>query len=415
MARKVLSIYLVMLVLQCITYSAHAQLPQDVRDVFEGLLEDLDSDLQIKFRDAIAKDTSTVEFTPEQFKRFRANPANPFEGLDEINADISNANIALKFDLPSIRNRWVSPFERQADNVLSRVNEPAASVARGTVRVFSKQRQVALGMVVKNDGHILTKASEVRHREAITCKTADGRRVAAEIIRIDATNDLAILKIQANGLSAVKWSEKQVAPGSFVITPDYDGSVIAIGTYSVTPRSTVAGEQAFLGVKPETTTQGVRVSEIETGNASHQAGLTDGDVITKLGGNRITDVSSLVKTIRDRRPGDAVEIEYLRNGRPAKTRATLAARDISGEQAARFKMMNRLGAVPSRRDDNFPTVFQHDTPLFPEHCGGPIVDLDGNLLGINIARTGRAATYAIPSSHVKSVLEDFFRENVASR
>jgi serine protease Do len=415
MARKCLGVCLAALLLHFITNSVQAQLPQDVRDVFEGMLDDLESDIQAKFKDAIANETSTVEFTPDQFKRFRANPVNPFEGLEEIDADHSDANIALKFELPSMRNRSISPFERQTSAVLLGAAQPAAAVARQTVRVFSKKRQVALGLVVKSDGYILTKASEIEHREKISCELSDGLRLDAKILKIDNLNDLAILKIEASGLSQVQWSKQPVLPGAFVISPDFDGSVIAIGTYSVAPRSTAAGEQAFLGVKPETTTNGVRVSEIEPGNASHEAGLTDGDVITKLGGKRITDVSSLVKTIRDRRPGDSVEIEYLRNGTPAKTKATLAARDISGEQAARFKMMNRLGAVPSRRFDNFPTVFQHDTPLFPEHCGGPIVDLDGNLLGINIARNGRAATYAIPSSHVMTLLEDLLRENVASR
>ena len=80
----------------------------------------------------------------------------------------------------------------------------------------------------------------------------------------------------------------------------------------------------------------------------------------------------------------------------------------------RFKMMNRLGAVPSRRDDNFPNVFQHDSPLFPEQCGGPITDLQGNVLGINISRKGRAACYAIPSDHLKMVLDELMVKTVAS-
>ena len=141
---------------------------------------------------------------------------------------------------------------------------------------------------------------------------------------------------------------------------------MALGTLSNIARSTVSGEQAFLGVKPQTVEQGVRVSEVEPGNASHAAGLRNGDVITKIDFSEISDVSSLVKSIRDRRPGDSIVIEYLRNGTAAKTTATLAAQNISGEQAARFKMMNRLGAIPSRRAMNFPSVIQHDTPLFPE-------------------------------------------------
>ncbi len=415
MVKKFLGICLAALIVHCVSFSVHAQLPRDVRDVFEGMLDDLQPDIRLKFKEAIANDTPTVEFTPEQFKRFRDNPVNPFEGLDEIDVDISDANIALKFELPSIRNRRVSIFERQTSAVLSEITGPAIAVAEATVRVFSEQRQVALGLIVRSDGVILTKASEVENRDRITCELSDGRRLDAKILKTDSSNDLAILKVNSAGLGTIKWSNKRVVPGTFLLSPDSDGSVIAIGTYSVSPRSTVSGEQAFLGVKPETTNLGVRVTEIDPGNASHAAGLTDGDVITKLAGKRITDVPSLVNTIRDRRPGDSVEIEYLRNGTPAKTKATLAARNISGEQAARFKMMNKLGAFPSRRDDNFPSVFQHDAPLFPEHCGGPIIDLDGNLLGINIARKGRAASYAIPASHVQTLLEDLLRENVAAR
>ncbi|MFK7766976.1 MAG: S1C family serine protease [Mariniblastus sp.] len=414
-AKNLLLVVAISLTVNAFPAPVEAQLSQDVRDVFEGMVPDLDSDLQEKFRKAIRKDTATVEFTPDQFKRFRSNPANPFEGLDRIKVDDSGSNIALKFELPSMRNRQINRHERQSDIVLAQINQPVRSTVVSTVRILAKDRHVAMGTIVKTDGYILTKASEVENRTEIKVELNDGRRFDAKVLRTENNNDLAILKIEADGLSVVNWSDKKVLVGSFLLTPDVDGSVVALGTYSVQPRSTKAGEQAFLGVKPETTTKGVRVSDINSGSASYNAGLRDGDVLTKLGDVVITDVASLVKTIRDRRPGDKVAIEFLRNGKPAIANATLAGRDVSGEQAARFKMMNRLGAVPSRRDDNFPTVFQHDAPLFPEQCGGPITDLDGNVLGINIARKGRAATYAIPSSHVKTVLAGLLRDNVASR
>jgi S1-C subfamily serine protease len=95
--------------------------------------------------------------------------------------------------------------------------------------------------------------------------------------------------------------------------------------------------------------------------------------------------------------------------------AKLAGRRLSGERAARFKMMSRLGAIPSRRADGFPVVFQHDAPLFPEQCGGPIVDLDGAVIGMNIARNGRAASYAIPSNHLQTLIENFKQISIAQR
>ena len=34
-------------------------------------------------------------------------------------------------------------------------------------------------------------------------------------------------------------------------------------------------------------------------------------------------------------------------------------------------------------------VIQHDTVLRPVNCGGPVVDLDGRVVGVNIAHGGR--------------------------
>ena len=399
----------------CFQAPAQAQLARDVQDVFEGMLEELDEELQKKFKAAIKKNTPTVEFTPEQFRRFRDNPANPFEGLDNIKVDDHGGNIALKFELPSMRNRTVHTRERQSPIVLSQIRQPVRSASASTVALYSGGRQIALGTIIKSDGYILTKASEIETREDVTCHLSDGRKLEIKLIRSDAKNDLAVLKIEAKGLATINWSDTQLKTGSFVLTPNVGGQIVALGTLSVGAHSTAAGQQAFLGVQPETTTKGVRVSDIEPGTASHNAGLKDGDVLTELDGVAINDVASLVKAIRDRRPGDQVKIEFLRNGSPASTNAVLAGRNVSGDLAARFKMMNRLGAIPSRRDDNFPNVFQHDSPLFPEFCGGPITDLDGNVVGINIARHGRAATYAIPASHVETLLEDLLRSNVASR
>jgi serine protease Do len=62
------------------------------------------------------------------------------------------------------------------------------------------------------------------------------------------------------------------------------------------------------------------------------------------------------------------------------------------------------GNVSSRSED-FPAVFQHDTLLEPVDCGGPLVDLDGHVIGINIARAGRTEAYALPADIVQAAIE----------
>ena len=51
----------------------------------------------------------------------------------------------------------------------------------------------------------------------------------------------------------------------------------------------------------------------------------------------------------------------------------------------------------SQRHNDFPVILQHDSVLHPHHCGGPLVDLSGKVIGVNIARAGRSETYAIPA------------------
>ena len=59
----------------------------------------------------------------------------------------------------------------------------------------------------------------------------------------------------------------------------------------------------------------------------------------------------------------------------------------------------------SQRRDGFPKVVQHDSVLQPTLCGGPVIDISGKVVGINIARADRIATYAVPSEAVQAVIE----------
>ncbi len=392
-----------------------AQIDQDLRDVFERMLEDVDPDIRDNFQNALDNNTPEVEFSADEFRRFRDDPVNPFEGIEQIDPDEIDGKVILKFELPSLRNRPKNSSERQHSSFLARFQSIIGSASASTVSIKTDGRQVAFGIVIDARGLILTKASELKDAESVVCATADGRNLTASVVKRDEKNDLALLQVNAGNLVPIQWSDEQPLPGAFVVTPDHRNHVMFVGSYSVTPRSTDIGQQAFLGVRPWATPAGIRIGEVTPDTAAYSAGLIDGDVITSFDGVRMLEVSDLVNIIRRHRPGDVVTIEYLRNEQPGSTKASLAGRNLSGARAAEYKMMNRLGAIPSRRSNGFPLVFQHDTPLFPEQCGGPIVDLDGNAVGMNIARNGRAASYAIPASHLKTIIADMLREDVAKR
>ena len=392
---------------------AALQLPQETRDVFQELVPKLDDDLADLMRQAIREQDPVVEFTPEQFKRFRENKANPFAGLDQIDADALSGNIALKFELPTPRNRSLGKLERQSQEVLDEFAPAVELVKQSVVRIQREEEQIALGTILTQDGYILTKSSQLgAGGKELTCELWNGERRQAIFIGSEPKNDLAILKIDGRSLTPAKFDSKTAAPGAFVITPDCQ-SPVALGVYSTEARSLLPENPAYLGLRPIDTSAGVQVESITPFGAAEAAGLRQGDYLVKLNGQPLEDVTELITMIRQQTPGQEITIEYRRNDAIASTTAKLNGRSRTLPSGP--AQTKQHGAELSKRSDRFPLVFQHDSPLMPEQCGGPLVDLDGNILGINIARHGRIGCYAIPSAHVKQVIDQLMRRDVASR
>ena len=71
------------------------------------------------------------------------------------------------------------------------------------------------------------------------------------------------------------------------------------------------------------TTRGVYVSNVNEGSAADEAGLEQGDVITRVDGKDVNSVSALQEAIARNRPGDEVEVTFLRSGKTRKLPVTL--------------------------------------------------------------------------------------------
>jgi len=102
-----------------------------------------------------------------------------------------------------------------------------------------------------------------------------------------------------------------------------------------------------------------------------------------------------------------VKLQILRDGQEQTVEVTLTSRpEVVNARAARGERMNRMGGQLSSRRTGFPAVIQHDSLLSPTTCGGPLVTLDGKAIGINIARSGRVESFALPADVVQSYLTD---------
>jgi putative serine protease PepD len=70
--------------------------------------------------------------------------------------------------------------------------------------------------------------------------------------------------------------------------------------------------------------EGLLITSVVAGGPSDSAGLTPGDLITSINGEKATDTTQLVEITLSKRPGDKVEIGYKRpDGSTAKTNVTL--------------------------------------------------------------------------------------------
>ena len=77
-----------------------------------------------------------------------------------------------------------------------------------------------------------------------------------------------------------------------------------------------------------------------------------------------------------------------------------------GPKLTRNEQMSGGALSLSKRRDGFPRVIHHDTPLTKESVGGPLLNLEGKCIGMNIARASRVATYAIPVRELREIVAD---------
>ena len=71
------------------------------------------------------------------------------------------------------------------------------------------------------------------------------------------------------------------------------------------------------------------------------------------------------------------------------------------------------GRGAHRRANDFANVWQHNTVLKPSQCGGPLVDSNGKVLGINIAHAGASESYCIPAAALLPLMYDLMSGRLA--
>lgn len=316
--------------------------------------------------------------------------------------------LAVFAALLSVVGTAAAQADRSHNRVLAAFRDVVSVSSKSTVQVFCDGQKAALGAIVDANGFILTKASELKGK--IECQFQDGRKLEAQLVGREPGMDLAMLKVDAKDLPVVTWSEAESLPvGSWLATPGLYKDPVAIGVVSVMARK-IAAPSGYMGVTPDEDESVARIVDVKRGSPAEKAGLLVKDIIRKINGMEIKNPKQLKETINAYQPGETVELVILRGTEELTVKVTLMtlSQIVHNDrgQPDRAEFQNSLGGALSDRRAGFPLAIQHDTVLRPFECGGPIVDLDGKVIGINIARAGRVESYALPAATVKSVLAD---------
>ncbi len=314
--------------------------------------------------------------------------------------------LVAAFALPA----WAQPKNtlqphlfKNGRRVLQSFKPIVAKARQATVRILIDNKDKALGAVVDPAGFIMTKASELNGE--ITVRLPDGDDLEAEVVGVHKQHDLAMIKVKSKEkLQSVQFSKKAYPTvGNWVVTVGRSEWPIAIGNVS-TPQRTIARVGGFMGVGIGPDKDGVAVTQVHRNSGAEKAGLKAGDVITAVDGKKVKDLAHLRSMVTGHDPGYTIKVTYLRDGEEKTVSVVLRSQLAVLSGTNRGARQQLMGGPLSGRLTGFPAVLQHDTVLRPQDVGGPLVDLKGEVIGLNIARAGRVESYAVPADVIRKLI-----------
>ncbi len=315
---------------------------------------------------------------------------------------------AAQDEIPLLRPEERAVVDAQSEALNSTIKTKLATAAQSTVRVWSGEKRLAYGTVIGDGRQVLTKWSEVANAASSLVVDGPNREAHdAKITGVYEEEDLAILEINGEALKPIAWSNEKPALGAFLIAPQPDGRSAAFGVVSVLERNLRETDLAFLGIISdlEHKGQGVKVSDVQPNTGAAAAGLKEGDIVLMVKERPISGLMELKSALTGTTPGETVPLRVRTRGGEKTISVTLSKRpELPKIYNPRLEQMERMGGKISRIRDSFTQVLQSDMRPSPDQIGGPVVDLEGRVIGITVARADRTRSFIMPSAAIVKML-----------
>jgi S1-C subfamily serine protease len=314
-------------------------------------------------------------------------------------------------DIPLLSPAERKTVERQRDDFAKAVAPALTAASKSAVRIWYKgpKGKAAYGTVIGDGTKILTKWSQVM-RAVDDFRVEDGDREvrAVKITGVYPDEDLAVLTIEGEPLTPVKWTPAPLDLGGFLVAAQPDGRPAGYGVVSVLERNLRTESRGFLGVTGDANHSGlgVKIGGVTEGSGAGAAGLKAGDVILKVGDREISGFSELQNALWGAKPGTEVVLTIRKGSREENVKVILGSRPEMRQFAeGRLMQMERMGSRLNAVRDEFSSVVETDMVIEPEQAGGPVANLKGEVVGITMSRSGRTRSYIMPAAAIEALLK----------
>jgi serine protease Do len=285
----------------------------------------------------------------------------------------------------------------------------ATQIAASVVRVRSNRGEDmfgTLGLVVGADGLIVSKSSRVGDFD-IRCDIQGQQIYSAEVVQRDAKLDLVLLRIDAKGLAAANLGTELLDPvGTLLGSVGRVGDPIYAGVLGAQPRMIASRKWGIMGVTFQQQNAGApKVRRLSPGEPAEKAGILEGDLVTSVMGQAVASYREVVELLRGTLPFQTIALTIERDGLAQEMSLRLGTSARGGQAPLGHNSHPADYTVASQRSTGFASAFQHDMPLEIWECGGPVIDLDGRVIGLNISRLDRSGSLALPAAVVRGFVE----------
>lgn len=311
------------------------------------------------------------------------------------------AQQSLESDYRTTGNAVVAVFESQR-----------AVLQTSSAVIYDGREQSGYGVVISADGYILTKASEFELVKEPSITVDRTKYPEVKLVASDPEWDVALLKIDAAGLVPVVYAPTSDVPqGTWVVANGVTSRTtrrLLPGIISAKIREIPAAGGAALGVVLSAKSKQLEIQDVNEKSGAKEAGLQKGDVITAIEDKPVKKIEDIADALKDRKAGSQVKVTVRRGKEQVTVEVRLATRgEMFTDEMNRNDMMS--GDFSARRS-GFPRVLQHDILGTSKIVGGPLLDLEGRCIGMNIARANRAESFAIPVEDLKALAERLMKQ-----